>query len=61
MFYSPFFPTQIVVVSEERLKEAELKARREQVEAVQVRIDELTEYKSKLEAKVAELSPAEAA
>ena len=35
MFYSPFFPTQIVVVSEERLKEAELKARREQVEAVQ--------------------------
>ena len=46
LFDSFFAPTRVVVVSEERLKAAEQKARREQLEALDNRIEELTKYRS---------------
>ena len=42
LFDSFFAPTRVIVVSEERLKAAEQKARREQLEALDNRIEELT-------------------
>ncbi len=54
--YSPFFdsffsPPTIVVVSEERLKAAELKAKEKQLLQVKVQLD-TTEFYDKLEAEV---------
>ena len=48
LFDSFFAPTRVVVVSEERLKAAEQKARREQLEALDNRIEELTKYRTSL-------------
>ena len=42
LFDSFFAPTRVIVVSEERLQAAERKAKQEQIEAVDVRINELT-------------------
>ena len=60
--YSPFFesffsPPTIVVVSEERLKAAELKQKEKQLLEVKVRIEQLQEFYSKLEKEVKLLSP----
>ena len=52
LFDYAFGPTRIVVVSEERLQAAERKAKEEQVEAVDVRINELTKYRSDLTAQL---------
>jgi len=49
LFDSFFNPPTIVVVSEERLKEAEKKQRTRQLAAVTERIEQLTEYKNSLE------------
>ena len=61
--YSPFFdnffsPTTIVVVSEERLKAAELKAKEKQLLQTKVQIEQLQEFYDKLDAEVKTLKPA---
>ena len=61
--YSPFFesffsPPTIVVVSEERLKAAELKAKEKQLLQVKVQLENLQEFYEKLEAEVKTLTPA---
>ena len=61
--YSPFFdsfftPPTIVVVSEERLKAAELKAKEKQLLQVKVQLENLQEFYEKLETEVKALAPA---
>ena len=57
LFDSFFAPPTIVVVSEERLKAAELKQKEKQLLEVKVRIEQLQEFYSKLEKEVKLLSP----
>ena len=57
LFDSFFTPSTIVVVSEERLKAAELKAKEKQLLEVKVRIEQLQEFYDKLEAEVKSLQP----
>ena len=59
MFDSFFAPPTIVVVSEERLKAAELKAKERQLLQVKVQLENLQDFYSKLEAEVKTLQPAE--
>ena len=57
--FAPFFaPSTIVVVSEERLKAAELKAKEKQLLQVKVQIENLQEFYDRLEGEVKALSPA---
>ena len=58
LFDSFFAPTRVLVVSEERLKQAEMEARQNQVEALDVRIEELTKYRNSLYSEIQALSPA---
>ena len=58
LFDSFFAPTRVIVVSEERLKQAEQNARREQLEALDNRIEELTKYRTSLSAQIHKLEPA---
>ena len=56
--FDPFFaPSTIVVVSEERLKAAELKAKEKQLLQVKVQIENLQEFYDRLEGEVKALSP----
>ena len=48
LFDYAFAPTRIVVVSEERLKQAEKDATQQRIEALDKRIDELTSYRKEL-------------
>ena len=48
LFDYAFAPTRIVVVSEERLKQAEKDAMQQRIEAIDKRIDELTSYRKEL-------------
>ena len=57
LFDSFFAPTRVIVVSEERLQAAERKAKQEQIEAVDVRINELTKYRDELSKNLKELTP----
>ena len=57
LFDSFFAPTRVIVVSEERLKAAEQKARREQLEALDNRIEELTKYRTSLSNEIQHLEP----
>ena len=57
LFDSFFAPTRVIVVSEERLKQAEKKAREDQLNALDVRICELTKYRDSLSAEIKALSP----
>ena len=57
LFDSFFAPTRVIVVSEERLQAAERKAKEEQIEAVEIRINELTSYRDSLSKELAKLSP----
>jgi len=64
--YSPFFdsffsPTTIVVVSEERLKAAELKAKEKQLLQAKVQIEQLQEFYDKLDAEIKALKPSDKA
>ena len=60
--YDSFFaPPTIVVVSEERLKAAELKAKERQLLQVKVQLENLQDFYSKLEREVKVLQPAEKA
>ena len=58
LFDSFFAPPTIVVVSEERLKAAELKAKEKQLLDVKVRIEQLQEFYDKLDNEVKSLKPA---
>ena len=60
LFDSFFAPTRVIVVSEERLKAAEQKARREQLDALDNRIEELTKYRNSLYAEIKALNPKKA-
>ena len=55
LFDSFFAPTRVIVVSEERLQQAEREAKQNQLDAIDARINELTKYRTSL---YAELSPA---
>ena len=57
LFDSFFAPPTIVVVSEERLKAAELKQKEKQLLEIKVRIEQLQEFESKLSAEVKALTP----
>ena len=59
LFDSFFAPTRVIVVSEERLKAAEQKARREQLEALDNRIEELNKYRLSLAEEIKALEPAQ--
>lgn len=59
IFDSFFAPTRVLVVSEERLREAERRVKQEQIEAVDARIRELNEYKASLVKEVAKLNGSE--
>ncbi len=57
-FFDGFFqPPTIVVVSEERLKAAELKAKERQLLQVKVQLENLQDFYNKLESEVKMLSP----
>ena len=58
LFDSFFAPTRVIVVSEERLQAAERKAKQEQIEAVEARITDLTEYRDSLSKELAKIAPA---
>ena len=57
LFDSFFAPTRVIVVSEERLKQAERKAREDQLNSLDNRISELTKYRDSLSAEIKALSP----
>ena len=58
-FFDGFFsPPTIVVVSEERLKAAELKAKERQLLQVKVQLENLQDFYTKLEGEVKALTPA---
>jgi len=58
LFDSFFAPTRVIVVSEERLKQAEVNAAQERIEAVDARINDLTKYRVQLEDELKQLQPA---
>ena len=57
LFDSFFAPTRVIVVSEERLKAAEQKARKEQLQALDNRIEELNKYRTSLSNEIKSLEP----
>ena len=57
LFDSFFAPTRVIVVSEERLKQAELEAKQNQLETLDQRIDELTKYRTSLSKELKTLAP----
>ena len=48
LFDSFFAPTRVIVVSEERLVQAEREAREHHVKAIDCRIEELTKYRNSI-------------
>ena len=60
LFDSFFAPTRVIVVSEERLQQAEQEARRNQLAVLDNRIEELTKYRTSLSATIKKLEPAKA-
>jgi flagellar biosynthesis chaperone FliJ len=56
LFDSFFSPTRVVVVSEERLQQAERELKENQVKVIDNRIEELTAYRNNLQK---QLEPAE--
>tara|TARA_Y100001970_G_scaffold2758_1_gene3270 strand:+ start:43 stop:243 length:201 start_codon:yes stop_codon:yes gene_type:complete len=60
LFDSFFAPTRVIVVSEERLQQAEREAKENQLKSVEARINELTEYKKSLAKELKALTPNEA-
>ena len=59
LFDSFFAPTRVIGVSEERLKQAEMKAREDQLQALNNRINELTDYRDSLANEIKALAPKE--
>ena len=58
LFYSFFAPTRVLVVSEERLQQAEREAKQNQLDAIDARIEELTKYRTSLYAELKKVGPA---
>ena len=56
LFDYAFAPTRIVVVSKERLKQAEKDAMQERMEAIDQRIETLSKYRQELADELKELS-----
>ena len=61
LFDTFFTPPTIVVVSEERLKAAELKAKEKQLLQVKVQLEQLQEFYDRLDSEVKALTPAKEA
>ena len=59
LFDSFFAPTRVIVVSEERLQQAEREAKENQLKSVEARISELNEYKESLSKELKALTPSE--
>ncbi len=57
LFDTFFTPPTIVVVSEERLKAAELKAKEKQLLQVKVQLEQLQEFYDRLDSEVKSLTP----
>jgi len=57
LFDSFFAPTRVIVVSEERLKQAEQEARRNQLTVLDDRIEELNKYRTALSAEISAAEP----
>ncbi len=58
LFDSFFAPSRVIVVSEERLQQAEQEARRNQLAVLDNRIEELTKYRTSLSATIKKMEPA---
>ena len=58
LFDSFFAPTRVLVVSEERLQQAEREAKQNQLDAIDARIEELTKYRTSLYAEIKRIEPA---
>ena len=57
LFDTFFAPTRVIVVSEERLRQAEQEARQNQLDALDARISELSKYRNSLAAEIKALAP----
>ena len=57
LFDSFFAPTRVLVVSEERLQQAEREAKQNQLDAIDARIEELSKYRTSLYAELKKLKP----
>tara|TARA_R100000700_G_scaffold11559_1_gene16634 strand:+ start:243 stop:446 length:204 start_codon:yes stop_codon:yes gene_type:complete len=60
LFDSFFAPTRVIVVSEERLKQAELEAKENQLKVIDNRIEELSKYRLEVQDEIKALQPSEA-
>lgn len=60
LFDSFFAPTRVIVVSEEKLKQAELELKQNQIEVIDNRIDELTKKRLEVQAELKVLQGGEA-
>jgi len=58
LFDSFFAPSRVIVVSEERLKQAEKEARENQLKVLDHRIIELSKYRTSLKEEIKALTPA---
>ena len=59
LFDSFFAPTRVIVVSEERLKQAEREAKENQLKVIDNRMDELSKYRLQVQDELKVLTPAE--
>ena len=57
LFDSFFAPPRVIVVSEERLKQAERDAKENQLKTLDQRIEELTKYRTSLAEEIKNLTP----
>ena len=57
LFDSFFAPSRVIVVSEERLQQAEQEARKNQLIVLDNRIEELSNYRTALSEQIASLEP----
>ena len=57
LFDTFFAPTRVIVVSEERLRQAEQEARQNQLDVLDTRISELSNYRNSLAAEIKALAP----
>ena len=57
LFDTFFAPTRVIVVSEERLRQAEQEARQNQLDALDNRICELSKYRNSLAEEIKALAP----
>ena len=58
LFDQFFAPTRVIVVSEERLKQAEREAKENQLKVIDNRMDELSKYRLQVQDELKALSPA---